>query len=258
MDIKKYLHKIRYKGDLKPSLEVLSTLQSHHLLNIPFENLDIHYGIPIVLDLDKVYHKVVEKNRGGFCYELNGLFYELLKQLGFEVKMISARVYSEKKQAFGAEFDHLALIATINEVEYLVDVGFGEFAFQPLELVLNKVQEDSRGYFLIENFEENYLKVSKVNGAEKTVIYIFQKIARSWTEFSAMCYFDQTSPESPFTRKRLITRPTLNGRITLTNNTLKIMEKEEVIEDVELSEEEYGKRLWKLFGIDERDLNVDV
>lgn len=258
LNIHKYINRIRYKGDSTPSLEVLSALQSHHLFEIPFENLDIHYGTPILLDLDKVYHKVVEKNRGGFCYELNGLFYELLRQLGFDVRMISARVYNDEKQAFGVEFDHLAIIVTINEVEYLVDVGFGEFVLQPLEVALGKVQEDSRGQFVIEDFEGAYLKVSKINGTEKTVIYIFQKKARNWTEFSAMCHYDQTSPESPFTQKRLITRPTLNGRITLKNNVLKITKKGETIEQIELSEEDYRLRLWELFGVRLKDLGVHI
>ncbi|MEN0050583.1 MAG: arylamine N-acetyltransferase [Bacteroidota bacterium] len=258
MNIEKYIQRIQYEDGVNPSLEVLAALQSHHLLNVPFENLDIHYGIKISLDLDRVYHKIIERNRGGFCYELNGLFYELLKQLGFNVKMISARVYNDKKQVFGAEFDHLAIIAMIDEVEYLVDVGFGEFAFQPLEIVLGKVQEEERGRFVIENFDEEYLQVSKINGTEKKVEYIFQKTARLWEDFSAMCYYHQMSSESSFTQKRLITRPTENGRITLTNNTLKVVEKGEIIERAELNEEDYRQQLWTLFGLDERELNIDI
>ncbi len=82
MEIEKYLERIGYKGNTEPALGLLKVLQKKHLLNIPFENLDIHYKIPIELNLANTFEKVVIKGRGGFCYELNGIFHELLIQLG--------------------------------------------------------------------------------------------------------------------------------------------------------------------------------
>ena len=81
-----YLKRINYSGSLEPSLKVLKQLQQAHLMSVPFENLDIHYGRTIELDLDKIFNKVVVDHRGGFCYELNGLFGELLSMLGFKIK----------------------------------------------------------------------------------------------------------------------------------------------------------------------------
>ena len=142
MELKNYLRRINYDGDITPTVELLNTLQKRHLQSIPFENLDIHYGKTIELNIEKIKEKVIAKKRGGFCYELNGLFYELLKSIGFNVKMISARGYNKEQQEFGPEFDHLAIIAKINSSDYLVDVGFGEFALQPLKIELNKIQTD--------------------------------------------------------------------------------------------------------------------
>ena len=221
MDIFKYLQRIKYIGELKPSLQVLKKLQKTHLLNVPFENLDIIDKIPIELDIEKLFNKIVKNNRGGFCYELNGLFFHLLKTIGFEAKMVSARVYNKKK-GFGAEFDHMAIIVRIKNIDYLSDVGFGEFAFSPLKIELNTIQEDRRGNFKIEEYDSKYLLVSKHDTENWIPDYIFSHQARKLKEYEEMCYYHQTSPDSHFTWKRICSLPTENGRITITGNTLKI------------------------------------
>ena len=111
MNIQQYLERIKYDGNVTASLEVLSKLQVLHLMNVPFENLDIQNKIKI--NLDNLFDKIVTRKRGGFCYELNGLFYKLLKQIGFAVKMVSARVYNNNTKNFSPEFDHLTLIVSI-------------------------------------------------------------------------------------------------------------------------------------------------
>ena len=130
MNIVPYLQRLHYTGSLDPTLHLLQQLQEAHLLAIPFENLDIHYGIAIELDIEKLYSKIIVNRRGGFCYEVNGLFYELLVALGFNAKRISANVF-DKTDGYGPPYDHLAVIVTIDGVDYLTDVGFGVFAFSP-------------------------------------------------------------------------------------------------------------------------------
>jgi len=131
MNIHEYLNRIKYEGDMTPGLKLLQGLQKSHLMTVPFENLDIHYGNPIELDLGSFYRKIIIQKRGGFCYELNSLFQTLLDLLGFESKIISARVYDSQKNDFGEQYDHLAVIVTLDSKEYFVDVGFGEFACDP-------------------------------------------------------------------------------------------------------------------------------
>ncbi|MTI31201.1 arylamine N-acetyltransferase family protein [Xanthovirga aplysinae] len=220
MDFRAYLKRINFKGEISPTLKVLQKLQKSHLLKVPFENLDIHYGIPIELNLDKIYDKIVLKKRGGFCYELNGLFYELLSWIGFNVKRISARVY-DKEKGYGQEYDHMAMIVNIDGTNYLTDVGFGEFTFAPLKLELEKIQEDERGSFVFDQYDEGYFRVNKIENDEWAPEYIFKNIPRSFQDFSSMCLFHQTSPKSHFTQKKLITLPTIEGRITLTSQQLK-------------------------------------
>lgn len=246
MNIEKYLERIDYQGTLVPSFELLRKLQKSHLLRIPFENLDIHTGIPIKLDIERIFTKVILQKRGGFCYELNGLFYNLLESLGFKVKRISCRVYSEGK--YGQEYDHLAIIVLLDGKEYLTDVGFGEFAFGPLELAIDTLQKDERGDFIIEEIANDYLRVSKISKITSTPEYIFKNIHREYAEYTAMCLYHQTSPDSHFTKKKFITLARENkGRITLSINHLKITQNDQVEEIKIEGEDDFQSTLKRYF-----------
>ncbi|MDQ5838794.1 MAG: arylamine N-acetyltransferase, partial [Acidobacteriota bacterium] len=121
MDVASYLRRINCGGPLAPTAETLRRLHVAHLLSVPFENLSIHWGEPVALDDEVLFEKIVVRRRGGFCYELNGRFSALLRSLGFDVAMLSARVAGAGGD-FGPEFDHMALLITLRE-RYLVDVG---------------------------------------------------------------------------------------------------------------------------------------
>src|SRR5215213_9521921 len=124
MDVDAYLERIGYRGPPAPTAETLRRLHVAHLLAVPFENLSIHAGEPVVLDDESLFDKVVARRRGGFCYELNGLFAALLRALGFEVEMLSAAVRGSAGK-FGPEFDHMTLLVKLGE-RWLADVGFGD------------------------------------------------------------------------------------------------------------------------------------
>jgi N-hydroxyarylamine O-acetyltransferase len=94
MDISAYLKRIDYAKPVKPDVQTLSGLQFTHMDHVPFENLDIQLKRPIHLDEGSLWNKIVINRRGGFCYELNGLFAWLLEQIGFEVAYLNARVYN--------------------------------------------------------------------------------------------------------------------------------------------------------------------
>ena len=218
LDSIKYLHRINYKGALNPSPETLAAVQEAHLLSVPFENLDIHNGVKI--DLTNLYDKIIIRNRGGFCYELNGLFYQLLKELGFNVKMVSARVHQGEK-GFGAEFDHMTLIVRFGNEEYLADVGFGEFTMKPLKIELNKDISDPLGIFKIVKHDDNYYAVmQKGEDGEFFPRYIFSVTERVIDDFNGMCTFHQTSSESHFTQNKICSLPVKDGRITISGMKL--------------------------------------
>ncbi len=247
--LKKYLSRIKYNKNVRADLDTLIELQKCHLLNIPFENLDIHNGTPITIDVEKFYNKIVENKRGGFCYELNGLFNELLKTVGFKTFLVSARVF-DTEENYSDEFDHLAVIVSFHNEQWLTDVGFGEFAFSPLKIMTGIEQKDARGIFRINQFDEEYIAVQKqIPGGWKNE-YLISLIPRNISEFSEKCYYHQTSPDSHFTQKKLCSIPTRNGRITLTDKSLKITNNESIEEKEIKNEEQFYQLLKEYFSIE--------
>lgn len=241
MDVGAYLKRIGVEDENLPAnVETLRRLQKQHLLHVPFENLDIHWKRTIVLEPRRFFEKVVGSGRGGFCYELNGLFNELLRELGYETRLVSARVAIGEGK-FGPEYDHAAIIATIDGEEWLVDVGFGAFTIGPLKMALGEEQVDEAGTFVINEHEDGYLMVSK----DGEPSYIFKPQARDLSEFAGMCDFHQTSPESHFTRGRLCSLLTDTGRKTLQENRLFVTRGDEKTE----AEVDFDETLMKEFGI---------
>ena len=127
-----YLDRIDIGRPAKADTAALRALHRAHLLAVPFENLSIHLGEPISLEPAGLTGKIVTRRRGGFCYELNGAFALLLSALGFDVRLLAARVFGDDR--LGPPFDHLALLVqtTDGDGPWLADVGFGSHSEFPL------------------------------------------------------------------------------------------------------------------------------
>ena len=217
------------------------------MMSIPFENLDIIYGNNIILKKDRIYDKIVKRGRGGFCYELNGLFSRLLRELGYSVSLVSARVMNEDG-TFGQEFDHLGIIVHLGDKKYLVDVGFGDSTRKPIEFP-NGMSEDVSGkYRLIrDNWEVYYLMRWKDN--YWACLYKFSLKPRELNDFTGMCRFFQTSEESHFNKSPFIFLATKMGRITLTDKELIRTNGSKKSNSKVNSKEEFEGLLGKYFGI---------
>jgi N-hydroxyarylamine O-acetyltransferase len=214
MNIDAYLKRINYSGSLEPTAETLRALQVAHLFAVPFENLSIHAGEPIVLNEDALFGKIVENRRGGFCYEANGLFASLLRALGFEVAMLSAGV-ATRDGGFGPDFDHMTLMVTLAE-RWLVDVGFGDSFLEPLLLDSRDEQvQGTRAFRIIEDNSHLILQ-RRDAGGDWVPQYRFTLQPHTFADYEQMCHFHQTSPESHFTKAPLCSLATADGRITLT------------------------------------------
>jgi N-hydroxyarylamine O-acetyltransferase len=249
MNIEKYIARIGLEntgsvGDLAS----LKLLQRQHLLNVPFENLDIHWRRPIVMDTDAFYQKIVESNRGGFCYELNGSFNELLRETGFETRLLSARV-AESDGGFSAEYDHMAILVLIGEMQYLADVGFGAFTAGPLQFVVDVEQEDETGVFVIKSHELDDFLVAKREGDIWRSEYIFKPLGHDLSEFANRCEWHQTSPDSHFTKGKICSIMTLTGRKTLTDDRFIVTDGDARSETPVTSNEEFEAILLTEFGI---------
>ena len=223
MNPDKYLRRISYTPSTSADIKTLRGLQAAHMLTVPFENLDIGLHRPILLDEKSLWDKLINRNRGGFCYELNGLFAHLLKEIGFEVTYLNARDYHETDGTFGIDFDHLTLMIRIpNETtRWLVDVGWGDSFTQPLNIDdTNEQTQGLRGYRL-EPFRDGFQLWQRNHDGSSERQYFFDLSPRHFPdEYLDACHYHQTSPNSIFTRNQIISRLTEDGRVSLDNEKL--------------------------------------
>ena len=202
----------------------LADLVRAHLRNVPFENLDIWQKIPLSLDPDDLFDKIVARRRGGFCYELNGLFAILLERLGYRVARYSAQVIGEGR--VGPPFDHLTLGVRKpggGAVEQLVDVGFGEGPRRPMPMAAGAELDDIAGRWRLEDAASGGLRLTLVESSCKLPVgtgYEVDRTERKLEDFAEMFAHHQSSPDSPFTRGPRITRTFEGGRETLTETAL--------------------------------------
>lgn len=248
MNIKAYLERINYHGSLAPTAETLRELQLAQLLAVPFENLSIHARQPIVLEDEALFTKIVKGRRGGFCYEANGLFAALLRALGFDVQMLSAGV-ADAEGGFGPDFDHMTLMVTL-EQRWLVDVGFGDSFREPLLLDERGEQvQGSRAYRIVPD-GTHLILMQRDGDAEWKAQYRFTLQPHEYADYVEMCRYHQTSPQSHFTRARICSRATEEGRITLSEMRFITTSKNgERQERTLTSQEEYAAILHEHFGI---------
>lgn len=233
MDISAYFDRIRYTGPVAPGPRSLCALHRHHMMTVPFENLDIGLGREIVLDAERFVDKIVKHRRGGFCYELNGAFATLLTTLGFRVKLLSARV-ADRDGVPSREFDHLALYVEAGAARallagpghhpatdsWLADVGFGDNFLEPLRFVDGFEQQDPAGCFRLMQTPERWRLERRDEEGGWRLQYDFLLKPRRLSEFAGMCRYHQTSRESHFTRNRICSLATPDGRVTLSGMRL--------------------------------------
>jgi N-hydroxyarylamine O-acetyltransferase len=214
--VDRYLDRLGLDRPVGPDAVALRALHAAHLQRVPFENLDIHLGVPISLDAAALADKILVRRRGGLCYELNGLFATLLATLGFPVSLLGARVWGD--HGFSAPLDHLVLrVGCAGESgEWLADVGFGDHSLFPLRLVPRLRQDDPGGVFRIEPAGFCDLDVLR----DGRVQYRVEPHPRTLTEFVPMCWYQETHPASHFRKGPVCTVRTSRGRITLSGNRL--------------------------------------
>jgi len=253
MDIQEYLNRIKFSKTIQVDSKTLRELQLAHLKSVPFENLDIGLGRKINLDLPSLWDKIIVHQRGGFCYELNGLFAWLLKEIGFDVTYLNAMVYYGDEDRYSIEFTHLALLvkASEDERQWLVDVGFGDSFTMPLEINHKNEQVQGIRSYSIKPFKDNSLMVwqKDFDGSMRSQ-YFFEPVAHQYPdEYLDGCLYHQTAPESRFTKSSIVSRLTNDGRITLEKDKLTITTNG-IKSSVEISEDQWVDLLKKHFDID--------
>lgn len=132
MDLQAYFDRIGFTGEARPDAGTLIALHRAHLLAIPYENLDVQFGRPLTPDPQAAFEKIVTQGRGGWCYEMNGLFGLALEAVGFQVTRLAGAV---RRDLMGEVMvgNHLVLRIELDE-PWIADVGFGDGALEPFPL----------------------------------------------------------------------------------------------------------------------------
>ncbi|MEX0682696.1 MAG: arylamine N-acetyltransferase [Dehalococcoidia bacterium] len=216
MDLGAYLHRIGYSGAVSPTLETLRGMHRAHFCNVPFENLDISRGVRIAVDEAVNFEKIVTRRRGGFCLEVTGTFARALRQIGFRVDVIGARVLSEG--SLSHPMSHMVLIVHLDE-PWIADVGFGGRIIEPLRLEERGEQVFGMRRYVVENDGDHWFVTCMETGYE-TLTYTFTMQPREFEEFYPVCDWLQTSPDSRFTLGDVVSLATPTGRTTLARGRL--------------------------------------
>ena len=246
-----YLTRIGYTGAIKPDVETLRGLHLAHMFHVPFENLDIGRRRPIRLTEEALWDKIVLQKRGGFCYELNGLFAWLLKKLGFDVTYLNARVYNRQGQ-LGIDFDHLALLVQVpgESRRWLADVGFGDSFNVPLGFEERGEQVQGLRSYKLEQAPDGFVTWQKNYDGTWQRQYFFDLQPHKFPEeYEAGCLYHQTSPKSSFTRGSIISRAAPEGRVSLEDGRLILTRNGQRTELKVENKEEYDRLLKGHFDV---------
>jgi N-hydroxyarylamine O-acetyltransferase len=242
--LESYLTRIDYLGERTPTLETLREVHRAHLRAIPYENLDIHFGRRLELGVGPAFRKLVLERRGGWCYEMNGLFAWALGELGFDVRLVAGTV---GRAARGDRFEgnHLVLVVRLDR-DYLADVGFGDGPLDPLPLAEGEYRvgwldfrlERSDGRWVFHNH--------RYGGAPS---FDFTLEPRSLESFGPRCADLQTSPESGFVQKTVCQRYDGDDIVTLRGAVLRRYAGSGVSERVVADAADYVAVLERDFGL---------
>ena len=248
-DQKAYLQRINYTKDLNGTFECLRDLHYSQLFTIPFENFDIFLGRGIELEPEKLVRKLVQKKRGGYCFELNGLFLMALQSFGFKARALLARVHVKGRPTGRG---HQLSLITLEGKQWIADAGFGsDTPRAPVPFVLNQPTTHYGQTVRLVKTQHYGTMLQKRNHTIWENLYSFDLEYVCPGDIEYGNHYTSTSPNSLFVMARVAALPVNNGVITLFNNKLnktsggnatqiQIEEDERYIESLE---EHFGIRL---------------
>jgi len=247
MDLKAYFGRIGYVGEPKADLATLHALHRAHLLAIPYENLDVQLGRPVGLDAQAAFDKIVTRGRGGWCYEMNGLFAAVLEEIGFKVTRVAGAVMRE---AMGDLVlgNHLVLIVSVDGEPWIADVGLGDGSLDPFVL--------RTGPFSVAGYRFGLARLDRMwwrfQNHEQSNARSFDFIPEPSLPgvLAAHCEWQQTAPESTFVLNLVVQRFTGDEILQLHGRVLRALRPGSRRERVLDSADDLVRVLNRQFGLD--------
>ncbi|XP_007522798.2 arylamine N-acetyltransferase 1-like [Erinaceus europaeus] len=273
MDIEAYFERIGYKNFRnKLDLETLTDILQHQIRAIPFENLNLHCGERMELDLEATFDQIVRKKRGGWCIQVNQLLYWALTTLGFETTILGGYVYLTPINKYSNGMIHLLLKVTVDGRNYIVDAGFGSSyqMWKPLELISGKDQPqvpcifrltEEEGIWYLDQIRreqyilnQDFLNSDLLEKNRYRKIYNFTLECRKIEDFESVNTFLQTSPTSIFLKESVCSLQTSDGvfclmGFTLVHKQFGYKDNTDLVEFKILNEEEAEEELKNKFNI---------
>ncbi len=246
MHIDAYLERIGYSGSVRPDLATLTALHRAHLCAIPYENLDVQLGRPVTTERAPIFEKIVTGKRGGWCYEMNGLFGWALAELGFRVTRSAGAVLRETagNTMIG---NHLVLKVELEEGVYLADVGFGDGPRDPIRVAPGAFA--SHGFdFAISQQEGGWWRMHNHKGGGAGS-FDFDLTPADETLLAGKCDWLQTSPESVFVQNAVCQRHTATGLWLLRGRVLRELTPQAHKDYLIADADEYVTALDEVFGL---------
>ncbi len=246
MKVDAYLARIGYSGPLRHDHATLTALHRAHLRAIPYENLDVQFGRPVTIERGPIFEKIVVNRRGGWCYEMNGLFGWALGELGFKVMRSAGSVMREERGA--ADPNHLVLKVELEEGVYLADVGFGDGSRDPIRIVPGPFA--SHGFeFALSRQDGGWWRMHnhKAGGAAS---FDFDLKPADEAALAVTCARLQTAADSPFVQNAVLQRHADKGIWMMRGRVLREVTPQEQKDYLVDSAEEYVSVLSEVFALD--------
>lgn len=224
-----------YLNDLKITaamdVDFLNQLQSKHIARYSFNSLAVVLGHDISLEIEAIFNKIVEKKRGGYCFEHNKLVLTVLKEIGFDVRLLMAKVIYNRD--IDVARTHRITLLNLQGDDYIVDAGFGHLgARYPVKLELGLEQDQGDAvYRIVKNSQEDYCyQLLKDN--EFFTLYTFNYYHYSEAECLPAHFYSHKSPEAAFVNNMVVCRKFYNDILSLRNDNFSRISNEATITTV--------------------------
>ena len=242
-----YLDRIGFRREAQADMATVTEMMRCQLFSVPFENLDVQAGKVVSLVPEEIVEKILRRKRGGYCYEVNGLFAMALEALGIPYQFVAARpmFYPVKRPK-----THMAIVLQVNGEEWLCDLGFGSYGIRApmrLDALDVEVRQDFDTFVLSRASDREYLLKARVDG-EWANQYAFDLSPQEWIDFVPANYLNSTHPDAVFVQKLLVVLHDPAGRKILFGDTLKTVAHGKA-EKRTVAAEEYPSILADTFGL---------
>ncbi|MDD9268277.1 arylamine N-acetyltransferase [Paenibacillus sp. GCM10023248] len=247
--IQNYLDRIGFTGSLDGSAKTLAELQERHLHSVPYENLDIVERKALSLDPQDLYHKIVTRRRGGYCFELNALFGWLLREAGYPVTDWVARFWRDES-LLPPKRRHHVLKVEAEGINYLCDVGVGGIVpRRPLALIEDVAQQQGEECYRLTRDAAYGWELGELKNGEWNRLYTFTEEPQLPHDYLFASYWCEHAPDSIFNKYPIIAIRTSEGRNTVSNQEFRIFTSSGVNAFTPQTEEAYKEALRTHFGI---------